>query len=151
MNDMEIYEQTRDLVLQMLKSRMAFRQAIQRLLKQNNVDMTFEMLQIMSRLWQDQGISQQILAEKTAKDKACLTNLINNLEKKGWVIRKENPADRRNRLIFLTSEGEMMKEIVYPLIKDLYSQAGEKMGKDDLSACINQLNRLDEIFNQLFL
>lgn len=148
---MEIYEQTRDLILQMLKSRMSFRQAVQRLLKQNNVDMTFEMLQIMSSLWQEQGISQQLLAEKTAKDKACLTNLINNLEKKGWVVRMENPADRRNRLIFLTSEGEKMKEIVYPLLKDLYSKAGEKMGRDKLSACINQLNRLDEIFNQLFV
>ena len=148
---MEIYEQSRQLVLQMLKSRMAFRQTVQRLLKRNNVDMTFEMLQIMSRLWQNQGISQQILAENTAKDKACLTNLINNLEKKGWVVRRENPADRRNRLVFLTAEGEEMKAIVDPLIKDMYSQAGEKMGSEEISACINQLNRLDEILNQLFV
>ena len=36
-------------------------------------------------LWHEQGISQQILAERIAKDKACLTNLMNNLEKKGYV------------------------------------------------------------------
>ena len=64
------------------------------------------MLQVMNCLWNKQGISQQSLAEKTAKDKACLTNLINNLEKKNWVIRKEGPSDRRNRLIFLTPQGE---------------------------------------------
>ena len=48
------------------------RQALQRVLKRNNIDITFEMLQVLSSLWQEQGISQQALAEKTAKDKACL-------------------------------------------------------------------------------
>ncbi|KAA5119151.1 MarR family transcriptional regulator, partial [Bacteroides fragilis] len=88
-------ESERELVLQTLRTWMAFRQAVQRVLKRHNVDMTFEMLQVMNCLWNKQGISQQSLAEKTAKDKACLTNLINNLEKKNWVIRKEGPSDRR--------------------------------------------------------
>ena len=81
-------ESARELILQILRTRMAFRQTLQRVLKRHNVDMTFEMLQVMNCLWNEQGISQQSLAEKTAKDKACLTNLINNLEKKNWVIRK---------------------------------------------------------------
>lgn len=74
-------ESERELVLQTLRTWMAFRQAVQRVLKRHNVDMTFEMLQVMNCLWNKQGISQQSLAEKTAKDKACLTNLINNLSK----------------------------------------------------------------------
>ena len=143
------YELTRELVLQLLKSRMTFRQTVQRVLKRNNVDMTFEMLQVMSRLWQDQGVSQQVLAERTAKDKACMTNLMNNLEKKGWVTRVENPADRRNRLVYLTPEGEKMKECVCPLISDIYMQAGTELGSDVINACITQLKKLDEIFNQL--
>lgn len=66
-------ESERELVLQTLRTWMAFRQAVQRVLKRHNVDMTFEMLQVMNCLWNKQGISQQSLAEKTAKDKACLT------------------------------------------------------------------------------
>ena len=146
---MEDYELTRELMLQLLKSRMTFRQTVQRVLKRNSIDMTFEMLQVMSRLWQDQGVSQQILAERTAKDKACMTNLMNNLEKKGWVVRQENPSDRRNRLVYLTPEGEKMKECVCPLISDLYTQTGSEMGTDVIKSCITQLKRLDEIFNQL--
>ena len=94
-------EAAHELVLQILKTRMTFRQTIQRVLKSNNVDMTFEMLQVMHRLWKKPGVSQQYLAEQTAKDKACLTNLINNLEKKGWVERREDPSDRRNKQIHL--------------------------------------------------
>jgi len=86
----------RELNLQLLKTRMAFRQAVQRLLRKYEIGMTFEMLQILYQLRTLQGVSQQQLAEATARDKACITSLINNLEKKGWVQRKQSPDDRRD-------------------------------------------------------
>ena len=71
----------RELMLQVFRTRMAFRRSMQRTLRKNNAGITFEMLQVLSCLWHEQGISQQILAERIAKDKACLTNLMNNLER----------------------------------------------------------------------
>lgn len=138
-----------ELVLQMLKTRMAFRQTIQRVLKANNVDMTFEMLQVMHRLWTTPGVSQQYLAEKTAKDKACLTNLINNLEKKGWVVRKEDPFDRRHKQIHLTPEGEQLSYQVRPLLDSIYSQAGVKMSFRQIESCMDNLKKLNEIFDKI--
>ncbi|MEF9985987.1 MAG: MarR family transcriptional regulator [Bacteroidales bacterium] len=146
---MENYGFARELILQMLKTRMAFRQTLQRVLKRNNIDITFEMLQIMNCLWHKQGVSQQVLAEKTAKDKACLTNLMTNLEKKGFVIRKEDPNDRRSRLVYLTSKGEDINNNIRPLIMEMYSKAEIKMEIEDVTLCINQLKKLDEILNQL--
>lgn len=142
-------ELSHELMLQLFKTRMSFRQTLQRALKQNNVDMTFEMLQIMHRLWREQGVSQQFLAEKTAKDKACLTNLINNLEKKGWVVRKEDPTDRRNRLVYLTEEGENLSKQVTPLIQHIYQQTGEEIGMKQLEVCINLLKKYDEILEKI--
>lgn len=81
----------RELMLQVFRTRMSFRRAMQRTLKRNNVGITFEMLQILSSLWHEQGITQQVLAERTAKDKACLTNLMNNLEKKDTYVVKKIP------------------------------------------------------------
>ena len=63
----------RELNLQLLKTRMAFRQAVQRLLRKYEIGMTFEMLQILYQLRTLQGVSQQQLAEATARDKACST------------------------------------------------------------------------------
>ena len=111
--------------------------------------MTFEMLQVMNCLWNKQGISQQSLAEKTAKDKACLANLINNLEKKNWVIRKEGPSDRRNRLIFLTPQGEELALTVKPLINDIYAQTGTEMEASRITECIEDLKRLHEVLNEI--
>ena len=142
-------ELAHELNLLILKTRMTFRQTIQRLLKRNNVDMTFEMLQVMHCLWKEQGVSQQTLAEKTAKDKACLTNLINNLEKKGWVVRREDTNDRRNKLIFLTPEGEKVAEKIKSLLKDMYTQIGNQMNTRHMEACTKHLNKLNEIFAQI--
>lgn len=142
-------ESARELILQILRTRMAFRQTLQRVLKRHNVDMTFEMLQVMNCLWNEQGISQQSLAEKTAKDKACLTNLINNLEKKNWVIRKEDSSDRRNRLIFLTAQGEEIAPTVKPLINDIYTQTGIEMEVSRINECTEDLKRLYEVLNEI--
>ena len=142
-------ESARELILQILRTRMAFRQTLQRVLKRHNVDMTFEMLQVMNCLWNEQGISQQSLAEKTAKAKACLTNLINNLEKKNWVIRKEDSSDRRNRLIFLTAQGEELALTVKPLINDIYTQTGIEMEVSRINECTEDLKRLYEVLNEI--
>ena len=142
-------ESARELILQILRTRMAFRQTLQRVLKRHNVDMTFEMLQVMNCLWNEQGISQQSLAEKTAKDKACLTNLINNLEKKNWVIRKEDSSDRRNRLIFLTAQGEELALTVKPLINDIYTQTGIEMEVSRINECTEDLKRLYEVLHEI--
>ena len=142
-------ELAHELNLLILKTRMTFRQTIQRLLKKNNVDMTFEMLQVMHCLWKEQGVSQQTLAEKTAKDKACLTNLINNLEKKEWVVRREDTNDRRNKLIFLTPEGEKVAEKIKSLLKDMYTQIGNQMNTRHMEACLKPLKKLNEIFVQI--
>ena len=142
-------EHAHELSLEILNTRMAFRQAVQRVLKHNNTEMTFEMLQVMHRLWSTEGVSQQHLAEKTAKDKACLTNLINNLEKKGWVMRKEDPSDRRNRLIFLTDKGRELSHQVRPLLDGIYQQVAEKMSGKQIQDSINNLSKLSKILNEL--
>lgn len=142
-------EPARELSHKILSTRMAFRQSIQRVLKRNNVEMTFEMLQIMHRLWRIEGVSQQFLAENTAKDKACMTNLINNLEKKGWVFRKEDPSDKRNRLIFLTDEGRKMADEVLPLINEIYTRITEEMTAKQIQTTLNHLSKLNNILDEI--
>lgn len=137
-------ETAHELILQILKTRMTFRQTIQRVLKTNNVDMTFEMLQVMHRL-----CSQQYLAEQTAKDKACLTNLINNLEKKGWVERREDPTDRRNKQIHLTEAGERLALRVKPLLHDIYDLIGDEMPSRQIVSCKNNLQKINSILDKL--
>ena len=130
------------------KTQVSYRQAIQRCLKSNNVGMTFEMLQIMACLWRQQGVNQQELANKTFKDKASLTYLINKLSDKGWVVRCEDAHDRRNKPIFLTEEGEKMRDIVMPLLSDIYRVAGENLDPGHILIGIEYLQELEYGFER---
>lgn len=123
---------SRDCILQLIRTRMASRQAMQKLLKQSGAGITFEMLQIMSCLWSEQGISQQTLAVRTAKDKACLTNLMLNLERKGYVCRHEDPKDRRNKLVYLTEKGEEFHQWIAPVLTAYYERLEQILGTEKL-------------------
>lgn len=149
MYNMTNSELARELMLQLLRTRMSFRQALMRAFKRNNIEITFEMFQVMHCLWDDQGVSQQCLAERTAKDKACMSNLLINLEKKGWIHRQEDSSDRRNRLVYLTEAGTDLSNRMRPLIKELYEQTGEKMNDKRLMNSINELIKLNDILDKL--
>ena len=127
----------RELMLQVFRTRMAFRRSMQR------------MLQVLSCLWHEQGISQQILAERIAKDKACLTNLMNNLEKKGYVYRKEDPADRRNKLVYLTPEGEEFKEQIRPILDQVYVHAEQVIGIESIKVMLSELKGVYDILENV--
>ena len=139
----------RELMLQIVRTRMAFRRSMQRTLRKNNAGITFEMLQVLSSLWYEQGISQQILAERIAKDKACLTNLMNNLEKKGYVYRKEDPADRRNKLVFLTPEGEEFKDQIRPILDEVYKEGERTIGLERVQILLSGLKEMHDVLENI--
>lgn len=139
----------RELQLQIFRTRMAFRRCLLRNLKKHDVSITFEMIQVLSCLWREQGITQQMLAERTAKDKACLTNLMNNLEKKGYVCRKESLQDRRNKLVFLTPEGEQFWQLIFPLIDSVYKQAEQIIGLERTQMILSDLKDVHDVLESL--
>lgn len=129
----------RELMIQIFRTRMAFRRAMQRTLKDNNAG------QVLSSLWHEQGITQQALAERTAKDKACLTNLMNNLEKKGYVYRKEDTNDRRNKLVYLTPEGEALKVQIRPILNLVYANAEEILSTERTAKILSELKTVQNV------
>lgn len=59
---------------------------------------------------------QNTLAEKLSLPKQTVCSILNNFENKGYIERKINPKDKRNRLISLTKKGE---DFAKPILKDL--------------------------------
>lgn len=148
MNDKQGTE-FRELQMQIFRTRIAFRRCIQRTLREKSAGITFEMLQILSSLWREQGITQQVLAERTAKDKACLTNLMNNLEKKGYVCRREDPSDRRNKLVYLTPEGERLQSHIRPMLDEVYRKAEEIIGLERVQKLLSDLKQVYDVCERL--
>lgn len=125
-----------------VKTHMAFRQFIQTRLKAHNLDLTFEMLQVLGVLWKEDGINQQQLADATLKDKASMTYLINNLAKRNLVTRQADAADRRNKLVYLTKEGRKLRQLIQPWLEEMYLLAGKNIAVGTLSETIATLDAI---------
>ena len=97
---------------------------------------TFEMLQVLRCLGEEQGITQQVLAERIAKGKAALSNLIANLEKKKYVYRLEDASDRRNKRVYLSEEGALFYEQLRSSLDDIYASAGITVGMEKMKTLI---------------
>jgi DNA-binding MarR family transcriptional regulator len=137
-------ETTRHFIHLLFELRDHLRQFMQKKFRENNIDLTYEMHQIMASLWRKDGIKQQELADLTLKDKASMTFLIDNLSKRDLVKRMEDPADRRNKLIYLTPNGKKLGKKVEPWVTELFTIASRDFQITDITECIKAIEKMRE-------
>lgn len=85
------------------------KQYIAAMLKMQDVPLTPEQFLLIDILWNQGEMSQQQLADRMQKDKNSVTKLVDAIERKGFVIRKQNSSDRRSNTIVLTEKAELLK------------------------------------------
>lgn len=85
------------------------RQYIALMLKKEGVPLTPEQFMLIDLLWNLGEMTQQQLADQLQKDKNSVTQLVDALERKGFVERRRNPADRRSNTLVLTEKAEHLK------------------------------------------
>jgi len=86
-----------------------FLKNLQQEFERNDLPLTAEQFKMMSRLWERDGISQQRLAEGVGRNRAAAGRMIDTLENKDLIERRNDERDRRLNLIFLTEEGKRMR------------------------------------------
>jgi len=64
---------------------------------------------LIDLLWNLGEMTQQQLADQLQKDKNSVTQLVDALERKGFVERRRNPEDRRSNTLVLTEKAEHLK------------------------------------------
>ena len=92
------------------KAYTALSRRLQRNLREASIDITSEQWSVLYALWEEEGITQQELAQRTFRDKTAITRLIHNLERGDLVVRIADKDDRRTNMIYLTRSGRQLKE-----------------------------------------
>ena len=131
-----------ELAFLMQELRNLTRRYIQKRIKDHGINLTYEMLEVMGSLWRKDGLNQQEIADRTLRDKSSMTYLLDNLIKRKLVKRSADKNDRRNKLIFLTNEGAALKDILYPLVAEVYGQASEEITREDLQNGLTLISRM---------
>lgn len=64
---------------------------------------------LLRQLWRKDGQFGYELAERLQLDSATITGIFDRLEQNGFIDRRVDPNDRRNKLVFLTEKGRSME------------------------------------------
>ena len=117
-----------------IEMRSRSRQFIQARIKENQLNITYEMLEVLMCLWEKDGINQQEIADRIIKEKASMTYLLDNLVKRDLVNRMPDGNDRRNNLIHLTKQGKDLQQKLLPWAMEMYTAASIDLTEEDIIA-----------------
>jgi MarR family transcriptional regulator, organic hydroperoxide resistance regulator len=105
-------------------------------------DITPEQWAVLNRLWEEDGLSQVELAERTFKDKPGTTRILNLLEQKGIVARRPDENDGRVLRVFLTKIGRDLKAKLIPCAEEVLTKSGKNITKEELAQFKLTLHRI---------
>lgn len=108
---------------------------------------------VLADLWQKDGVTQKELGASMIKTKSSVTKMLAILEVEGLIIKKEDPTDKRNRLIFLTKAGHEFREKMELKSANVEKVLLNNVAEKDIQIAKNILKQLylnlsDEIFKQ---
>mgnify|MGYP003423859812 CR=1 FL=1 len=112
------------------------------MLKQQNVDLTPEQFLLIDLLWNNGPLSQQELADQMHKDKNSITKLVDAVERKGFVVRHQNPADRRSNTIITTELADSLKDNAKSKGISILDKMLSGIPEEELYSFLDTLNKL---------
>ena len=119
----------------------AIRNNIDRLLKP--FDLTTEQLHLLNNLDLKKGRTQSEIGALTGKSPANTTRILDRLEKKNLIVRRENPEDRRSQLVLLKVEGAELGTEMSRLIAALSARIEENIDNEDMAVVVKVLGRME--------
>ncbi|MFC0211275.1 MarR family winged helix-turn-helix transcriptional regulator [Paenibacillus chartarius] len=110
-------------------------------------EITTEQWTVLNRLAEKDGISQKELAQKAEKDPTNLTRILDQLERKGLVVRQPNASDRRSYLTLITDKGRALNEQLIPIEQETMRSVMSGLADEQLAQLRIMLRHITEKAN----
>ena len=117
------------------------KQYIATMLRQQDVPLTPEQFMLIDLLWNQGEMSQQELADQMHKDKNSVTRLVDAIERKGFVVRRQNTSDRRSNTLVLTEQAEKLKADAKQKGISILDKMLEGISEDELRTFLTTLRK----------
>ena len=114
------------------------------MLRQQGVPLTPEQFMLIDLLWNEGEMTQQQLANQLKKDKNSVTMLVDAIESKGLVVRRQNTLDRRSNTVVLTDKALELKEMAKQKGISILDGMLEGISEDELHSFLNTLRLLNQ-------
>ncbi|NTU81398.1 MAG: MarR family transcriptional regulator [Chloroflexales bacterium] len=119
------------------------RQELQRQFAAHGYAITMPQWHILNRLWEEEGLTQHDLAERTFRDKTTTARTLALLVAQQLIVRERDRVDRRNYQISLTPAGRALKDALIPIAISVLEQACIGLGEDQVAALKAMLGQID--------
>lgn len=105
-------------------------------------DITPEQYGILNRLSLKDGISQKQLSELIVRDQTSIGKVLDKLERKELIVRKDDPTDRRAFLLYLTPQGRELATLLITHVEAIHAMAEKGISEEEIDIFITVINKL---------
>lgn len=99
-------------------------------------------IDLIHALRHNPGCTQAKLAEILHADKAAIARRTKNLELKGYLVRKDDPDDRRSQLLYPTAQAEALKSSKAEIEASFYEFLTDSLTAEEAKTFAALLDRL---------
>lgn len=99
-------------------------------------------IDLIHALRHNPGCTQAKLSELLHADKAAVARRTKNLEAKGFLVRRDDPNDRRSQLLYPTEKAEAMKSSKAEIEASFYEYLLSALSEEEAGTFAALLNRL---------
>ncbi|WP_437577302.1 MarR family winged helix-turn-helix transcriptional regulator [Sorangium sp. So ce887] len=121
---------------------LASRAAMYRRFRAHGVEITPEQWMVLVRLWEQEGVTQTHLAERTFRDVPTMSRILALMDRDGLIARRQDPTDRRARLVYLTARGRQLRKALSSEAMAMVDALRAGIPEDDLLTTRRTLQRL---------
>jgi DNA-binding MarR family transcriptional regulator len=97
---------------------------------------------VLAVLWQQDGLTQNAIAELTGSDRPTLTAMLKLMTAQGLVRRDRDAADNRYQRVYLTPEGLRLRTALPALAGRVNEATAADLSLEDLDTLMSLLNRV---------
>ncbi len=114
-------------------------------LHDSGINLTAEQCRLLFTLFIQDGRPQQEISALLFQEKSSTSRLVDSLERKGYVQRKQVKSDERQRRIFLTAEGQALRNPCWQVAKRVQNNLKEHFSHEEWEQLIYLTRKLSEV------
>ncbi len=117
---------------------------LQRAFRSAGYKITAQQWAVLNRLWEENGIHQSLLAERTTKNRHNVSRMLTLLEKQGLLKRRLDSEDARLQRIYLTKKGAMLQDVLVPIVDKVMENIFKGLKKPELENLKQTMDQLSK-------
>jgi DNA-binding MarR family transcriptional regulator len=107
-----------------------------------NINLKVELFPIVNRLFEEDQVPQQTIADWFSCDRHRMSRTLDELEKEGFIARKADPNSRRTNLICLTEYAKANKQNIQNAVLKVFSVAYAGFEDEEINKTIESLEKI---------